>query len=211
AKNIILVAGDSITHWGLGNDPDGFPYNGKDLYASRLSNYLNNLGYPTRVINKGIRGSMSREGKFGLIDGYYDGIDFNLLIVGYGTNDGRVSTALTTDEVKSNLRSFITWRNTYHPGRPILFLAPGSMDKTDYFENVASYRTAVQQAATDAAFGGGTANKVYYYDASTAFGLGGTPANDVNFQTPERSANNRLHWSGAGHKLVADAIWANTT
>lgn len=205
AKFRVLQIGDSIDTGGMGNDPSGNPYIGKDLYPFIITDWLNTLGISCRLINKAVAGENSRHVRQRANAGLYSD-NADLIICKIGVND-IPSTTVTVAEYKENLKSVIDMVKRTNPKASIVFLCPGTTDLTTVVANIASYRAACQEVATTAAYyGGGTANRVYFYDPSTAFSLNATATADTNFQIVERVAGARLHWSGAGHALVAAGL-----
>lgn len=80
---------------------------------------------------------------------------------------------------------------------------------------LAPYRTSVNTVATDATLGG-TARRVYFCGVFAAWvaatgqatGLNPTATADLNFNDAERVAGSRIHQSGAGMTITANALWA---
>jgi lysophospholipase L1-like esterase len=127
------------------------------------------------------------------------------MTVGFGMNDAETGRGITVQMYKDNLKKFILHRNQRRPNAEVLFLAPPVTDSSTRTGTIASYRTAMQEVANDAVLGG-TSRGVYYYDTSTAFELGATPATDLNNISTERTPGNRVHPSGYGHGLIFDNV-----
>lgn len=202
--NIIEVRSDSV-HWSnMGNDAAGYPYLGVNFTANRLANRLREDGIKCRVRLKGFGGSKSGDSIYALGKGFYPTHKpVWCYIISYGLND--CSSSIPINTFKANLIEHIKDRNRNNPNASIILLAPTVTD-TASRATIQDYRDAVYDVAIDATYGG-TNRKVYYYDQSTAFSLGGDPATDINFRTGERSAGNRLHPSGEGHDLIYQGLY----
>ncbi len=205
AKYRVLLMGDSITTGGMGNDSNGNPYIGEHLYGFRLTNWLRQQGIDCRFINKGVAAENSRHLRQRITSGDMDQ-NADLWIVAVGVND-IPSNTISLAEYKENLKAIIDRRNTHRPDASIIFISPAATDLTSIAANVQQWRDACHEVATtEVYYGGGTINKVYHYDASTAFSLNPVATADINFQIPERNTGTRLHWSGIGHGLVFEGL-----
>jgi lysophospholipase L1-like esterase len=211
ADKTIMIAGDSTTWQSMGSDPNGLLYLGDSLYSFRLKNRLLEDGKSVRLVNKGYGGSKSKDTNYFLKIGHYD-IKYDLLLVGIGMNDAD-SSGPTQTAFKEYQKDWIRWRNRYNKKAAIVFIAPNSTDvATKLATNASTGKSYIQSVrdwmydvANDATLGG-AANNVYFYDSSTAFGVGATPSTDINFY--ERTSGGRMHPSGEGHRLIYEGLYS---
>lgn len=207
AKNIVLFLTDSKGRGSMGDDTSvvpNVPYTTDYLYPFKITEKLNLAGKSFRQINKGMNGMQSTQIASELDSGMYD-VRPRLVVVDTGLNDSN-GLAVPVATYKTNLQKIIYRRNRFWPNAAILFMGQPNSDLSGISPNAAAYRAAMVEVATSSI--GGVANKVCYYDASTAYPLAATAATDVNFRSTERSAGARLHPSGLGHGLIADGMWA---
>jgi lysophospholipase L1-like esterase len=205
AKKRILVLGDSIISASIGNDANGIAYTINDLYPGIIRDTLLNAGKSVRLINKGLTGTTTDYLNKGIKSSYIDGIDYDLMIVGYGMNDSS-GAAVSVANYTNYLKQAILHRNKFRPTASIIFVAPNQTDVSSR-STIGDYRTAMYNVANDATLGT-TARKVYYYDSSTAFALNATASADTNFISGDRVAGSRTHPSAAGHQLIATGLYS---
>lgn len=199
AKKVIMIVGESTSWSSMETDPSAVAYPGESLYGFRLCDSLRTQGKSVRLVNKAFGSASSNHVENARRSGYYD-IPYDLMVVSLAINDAFAGTSIAA--YKKNLRNLIiqrnrNWNPATQPQKPsVVFM---SCPPTDV--NVAAYRTAMQEVAADAEIGG-TANRVYFNDGTGAFLLNATPTADLNFALSNRTAGNRIHYSGPGHNLI---------
>lgn len=223
ASGVVLCISDSIGWAGerIGfRDNSLFKLSGKVMFPHLICDALRKSGRNVRLVNKGFGSMVQEEADYAIENGYYDGIDYDLLLCSRGTND--VPTTITTDaenKFKASLKKVIQHRDKFRPNASIVFIAPFPSDAgAARVANLGTVRTWVQEVANDPVLGG-VGRKVYYYNGGSAFTLNAVAANDVNFaqgtapapgspNSPgERVTGQRLHLGEAGHLAAFNGLW----
>jgi hypothetical protein len=185
-------------------DANNVAYAGEKLAPFVVTNYMRNNNKSVRLINKAFGSMSSNHMEYGRRSGFYD-VKADLYILNLGINDASIPTTEAT--FKSNLANIITHRNTFNKNSPIIFVSCFPTDA--YSSNIASYRTWMSDVANDTSVGGGTSNKVYYINGNNSFTLNSNATLDTNFAKTNRSAGNRVHYSGEGQNLNAQLVISN--
>jgi len=208
AKRNILIVGDSIAAAGaMGNDSSARELMSYNHFGFRLKNALKLLGKNTRIINKGMPGSLMTDSERLLLSQPHLIEKSDLIIVYAGMNNA-TSTASVDNLLAFNnsIINIIKQRNIYNPNASILIVAPNVTDTASRTANIAAYRTQCESSANDATYGG-SSRKVYFYNAETAFALGATASADTNFSSAERVAGSRVHPSDLGHEQIFNGMY----
>lgn len=203
----IGIKGDSISIGeNLGNDAGGKRYLGDSHWSTVFRNQCVLNGIDAGVIaNNGENGKTALEGYYNSITGK-NNFSCDLLFYMYGMNDAAdANFALSTEaKFKEALQYEITWRDANDPNRKICFLGPSSSDATGRSARLPTYRQWMSEVVSSA---GGSANGLFYVDASQAFSLNPDATLDVNIKNSERVAGSRLHPSGLGSSLIGMYSW----
>lgn len=215
AKTIAVMIGTSIDGGFMGIDPaTSINYTNEWIHMYQVRDKMHDASKSMRIINKAVVGAESDMWRKQVQSGAFGGINYDLLIVNLGINDVLAGSNITTTQFEANLKKFIVHRNRFRPGASIIFMTPTPTD-TAVRSGIGPYRTSVATVANDATLGG-TARNVYLCDVFAAWvtatgqatGLNPTATADLNFADTERSAGNRVHQSGAGMTITANALWA---
>lgn len=217
AKTLALMIGTSCDGDYMGVDPaTTVRYRNHWIHMWQWRDLMLDNRKSVRIINKAVVEGESDLWSKQVISGAFGGTNFDLLIINLGTNDALTGSNISTAQFEVNLKKLITYRNRFRPEASIIFMDPTPTD-TATRPNIANYRTSVANVANDATLGT-TARRVYLCQVFAAWvtatgqasGLHPTPASDLNFNDTERSAGNRIHPSGAGMTITANALWATT-
>ena len=209
-------AGDRLGY----RDNSIYKLSGKVMFPHLICNELRKSGKKVRLVNKGFGSMIQEEADYAIENGYYDGIEYDLLLCSRGTND--VPATITTDienKFKESLKKVIIHRNTFRPNASIIFIAPFQSDAgVSRVANLGTIRSWVQDVANDGLLGG-VGRRVYFYNGGNAFALNSVAANDINFAqgaavvqggangAGERVVGQRLHLGEAGHRAAFNGLW----
>jgi hypothetical protein len=215
AKTLALMVGTSNDGNNMGIDPATTArYRNEWIHMWQVRDKMLDAGKSVRIINKAVVASDSDQWAKALTSGIFGGTNYDLLVINLCINDGLTGSGITTTQFETNLKKFITHRNRYRPEASIIFMDATPTDRADR-SGIAAYRTSVQTVANDATLGG-TARRVYFCGVFAAWvtatgqatGLNPTATADLNFNDAERVAGQRIHQSGAGMTITANALWA---
>ncbi|QIP16831.1 hypothetical protein G8759_31400 [Spirosoma aureum] len=209
ARKVWLNIGDSMSGANaMGNDAGGKRYMGRWHYSFVGVDSLIAEGKITRLVNRHLDSGTSTDLVEAIRNGTLDDIPFDLLTVFVGFNNA--GSSAVTQQFTDELNEIIRWRNRQWnirlvddptvPKPSIILIGMPVTDKTPYVSNVAGYRSAMSALVS-------TANRVYYYDASTAYSLNATATADVNISSADRTATNRVHPSGIGSTLIGKGLY----
>lgn len=211
APNKVLFICDSYAHTNS-SDPSTISPNyksilGKNYFPKVFRDLLIlNKSIETQVINKSFGGATTLTACQFLLDGYYDNIDCNSIIISLGFNDA-AGTWNTTNRtlLKNRIREFVTWRNTRKKQTPIFFCLPYPAVNTDTTRNAAYLATTkiadIRVAISEVISEFGDANKVYSVDFSDVY----LNTDYANYSAS--SGDNKTHPSSIGHGKLGQRLY----
>jgi hypothetical protein len=196
----ICVIGDSKPLSSI--DPGAY---GERYYVNQLANYLLGQGKRVSIIDKTLPSSSSSDMVKFIKSGAIDAVEYDLLIVATGTNNANSSASTgNINQFKADLLEPINHRNRRRPNASVLFMTPGVTDKIALVLNIAGYRTAMTDVATDPAVGTAS-HKVYLCQEHTAFTISASVKSDRFIAT--EALTNQVHYSMLGHDDVYNTVF----
>lgn len=184
---IYLAIGDSITWTGYSANV----LTGADLYSHRLWKYINTTYGNIKLINKGIGGTDTNKM---VLNQYwlFKNIVPDLVTIGVGMNDC-ANNSVPTATYKSNLGTIIDNIKQVNKKAIIILCAPSRTSEATRVNNVASYRTAMQEVATSKGVG--------FCDFSTAW------TQSTGDMTTNITDSTGVHPNGTGHGALFNVLY----
>ena len=180
---------------------------GERYYPNQLANYLATKGKRVSIVDRTMPGSSSNDGLKYIKSGALDEVNYDLLLVAFGTNNANTSSSTANIAAfKSDLTEAYNHRNRRRPGASIVFNTPGALDKTSNLVYIADYRTAVSDLVTALV---GSTNKVYLCNEHLSLTSGFTAGTKSDRFISTELANGQVHYSALGHDDVFNNQFLN--
>lgn len=208
----ILILSDSIPVGSMGNDANGNPYYGDNLWAFRLKRQLAIDGIPCQIVNKGIPGASTNDLINGVRTGVYDcgGVyDWNFIYISFGCNDANGTAGnpfVTVANYTSQLGLACDLLHIKYPKASIVVLGQSDSDIPALRSNSPAFRNAAQGVVSSRY---SSTYDIFYYNQAQAYTFGQSTT-DPNVASINLPLGTQLHPSGIGHGLLYQNANADT-